>query len=201
MATSLRGRAFQKLITSTTSTAFKPHTSIYTRTAFPVARPFSTTSPTRFTRTTATMGVHNLKEYVAFHQQKLREASTSSATPSNPPPKPQRYGGVNILSSKSEYETSVVGASDDEVAVIDFFATWCGPCKMIAPVVEKMSNEEPYTKVKFFKIDVDNTPDVAQELGIRAMPTFVIFKGGKEVAQVVGANANDLKKKIDSALA
>lgn len=147
------------------------------------------------------MGVHNLAEYVAFHQQKLREQNTRSASSSSAP-QPKKYGGVNVLRSKKDYETSVVGASDEEVAVIDFFATWCGPCKVIAPVVEKMSNEEPYSsKVKFFKIDVDNTPDVAQELGIRAMPTFKIFKGGKEVAEVVGANANDLRKKIDSALA
>ncbi|KAK5085907.1 thioredoxin trx1 [Lithohypha guttulata] len=150
------------------------------------------------------MGVHNLEEYVAYHRQKLREenacqASTSSSQSQTP--KPKRVGGVNELRSMSAYQDNVVKASGDDVVVIDFFATWCGPCKAIAPTIIKMSNEEAYTdKVKFYKIDVDNTPDVAQELGIRAMPTFVLFKGGEKIGEVVGADANTLRKKIDAAL-
>jgi thioredoxin 1 len=78
--------------------------------------------------------------------------------------------------------------------VIDCFATWCGPCKVIAPEVVKLSKEYPSTR--FYKVDVDEVPDVAQELGVRAMPTFVIFKDGKKVGEVVGANKHALQAAV-----
>jgi thioredoxin 1 len=78
--------------------------------------------------------------------------------------------------------------------VIDCFATWCGPCKVIAPEVVKLSKEYPSTR--FYKVDVDEVPDVAQELGVRAMPTFVIFKDGKKVDEVVGANKPALQAAV-----
>ena len=65
-------------------------------------------------------------------------------------------------------------------------ATWCGPCKVIAPHIVTMSNN--YSKARFYKLDVDEVPDVAQELGVRAMPTFIVFKDGEKVGEVVGAN-------------
>ena len=65
-------------------------------------------------------------------------------------------------------------------------ATWCGPCKTIAPKIVKMSNN--YPSVRFYKLDVDEVPDVAQELGVRAMPTFLVFRDGEKVGEVVGAN-------------
>lgn len=65
-------------------------------------------------------------------------------------------------------------------------ATWCGPCKVIAPKIVDLAKK--YTNVKFYKLDVDEVPDVAQELGVRAMPTFLIFKNGEKVDEVVGAN-------------
>jgi len=101
----------------------------------------------------------------------------------------------------ASYKTSVVEGSGDKIVIIDFFATWCGPCKVIAPVIAKMSSEEPYSeKCTFYKIDVDEAPDVAQELGIRAMPTFGIFKNGEKVDEVVGANERDLRNKINALL-
>ncbi|KAL9128498.1 MAG: hypothetical protein Q9217_002824 [Psora testacea] len=65
-------------------------------------------------------------------------------------------------------------------------ATWCGPCKIIAPKIVELSNK--YYNARFYKLDVDELPDVAQELGVRAMPTFLVFKGGEKIAEVVGAN-------------
>ena len=95
-----------------------------------------------------------------------------------------------------DYKSQVAQSSG--VTVIDFFATWCGPCKVIAPVIAKWSEEDDELKdsVKFFKIDVDEAPEIAQEFGIRAMPTFAILKDGEKVDEVVGANPNELRKRI-----
>ena len=71
------------------------------------------------------------------------------------------------------------------IAVVDFFATWCGPCKMLAPVFEETSNEMG-DKAKFFKVDVDKSGNVAQKYGISAVPTMIIFKDGKPVENLAG---------------
>lgn len=75
--------------------------------------------------------------------------------------------------------------------IIDCMATWCGPCKTIAPEIVKLSNT--YPAARFYKLDVDEVPDVAQELGVRAMPTFLIFKGGEKVGEVVGAHLKNVE--------
>ena len=69
--------------------------------------------------------------------------------------------------------------------IVDFWAVWCGPCKMIAPVVEELAAEFE-GKVKVMKIDVDNNPQTAMQFGIRSIPTLLIFKGGRVVEQIVG---------------
>ncbi|KAH0844428.1 thioredoxin [Fonsecaea monophora] len=137
------------------------------------------------------MVVHNLAEYVAYHQAKLREEQARNA------PKPAKKYGVNPIHSKSSYNTSIVQAPADRLVVLDCFATWCGPCKVIAPEVAKFSESDDFKdKVDFYKVDVDEVPDVAQELGVRAMPTFMIFKNGEKVAEVVGANKHALEAAI-----
>ena len=70
--------------------------------------------------------------------------------------------------------------------LVDFWAVWCGPCKMIAPVVEEIANEYD-GKLKVGKVDVDNNPEVPLKFGIRSIPTIMIFKGGKVVEQIIGA--------------
>jgi len=70
------------------------------------------------------------------------------------------------------------------LVLLDFFATWCGPCNMLMPVLEQISSETPDTK--FVKIDIDEYRKEAIENGIRAVPTLVLFKDGKEVARASG---------------
>ena len=69
---------------------------------------------------------------------------------------------------------------------MDFFAEWCGPCKMIAPSIDQLANEYE-GKAKIGKVDVDNNQQVATKYGIRSIPTLLIFKDGKMVDQIVGA--------------
>jgi thioredoxin 1 len=73
----------------------------------------------------------------------------------------------------------------DEPVAVDFFAEWCGPCKMLSPMLEKLSDQ--YTgRVKVVKVDVDSEPGLASRFGIRGVPTMIFFRGGKAVDQVVG---------------
>lgn len=71
------------------------------------------------------------------------------------------------------------------VVVVDFFATWCGPCKMLAPVLDKVSNSMR-GKVNFFKIDVDRSIDIAERYNIAAIPTMIIFKDGVQMENLAG---------------
>lgn len=89
--------------------------------------------------------------------------------------------------------------SSGDAAVLDCWATWCPPCKAIAPMFEQLSGGFP--QVKFFKVDVDAVDDVAQELGVRAMPTFMFFKGGEKVTEVVGADIKAIEKSVNELIA
>lgn len=86
-----------------------------------------------------------------------------------------------------------------EPAVIDCFAVWCGPCKTIAPKIVEYAKK--YPSARFYKVDVDEVPDVAQELAIRAMPTVKVFKGGEEVDSVVGAMPQLIEEAVIKVLA
>lgn len=84
----------------------------------------------------------------------------------------------------SEFETSVLGS--DKPVLVDFWAEWCGPCRMIAPSVEAVA-EQYGAKAGFYKMNVDENPDVPQRYGIRGIPTLILFKGGQEQERIVGA--------------
>ncbi|HTP80848.1 MAG TPA: thioredoxin [Bacteroidota bacterium] len=84
----------------------------------------------------------------------------------------------------ANFQTEVL--KSEKPVLVDFWAEWCGPCKMIAPVVEEIAKEYD-GKLKVGKLDVDSNQQVSTQFGIRSIPTLLIFKGGKVVEQVVGA--------------
>jgi thioredoxin 1 len=85
--------------------------------------------------------------------------------------------------------------------LVDFWAPWCGPCRMVAPVVEELS-EEYAGKVEFFKMNTDENPQVPSKYSIRSIPSLLIFKGGELKGTVVGFRPkSDLKKRLDEAIA
>ena len=71
-----------------------------------------------------------------------------------------------------------------DYALVDFYADWCGPCRMISPIVEELSNE--MQGVEFIKVDVDSEPELATLFGIRSIPTLMLFKNGQKVDQIIG---------------
>jgi thioredoxin 1 len=96
----------------------------------------------------------------------------------------------------SNFKKEVIDS--DLPVLVDFWATWCGPCKMIANLVEELAKEFDQ-KIKVGKLDVDESPNISGQFGIMSIPTLMFFKKGKVMEQVVGALSKvDLKKKIEA---
>ena len=96
--------------------------------------------------------------------------------------------------------TATPGALDASAVLVDFFATWCGPCKRLAPIIDQIAAERA-GKVKFVRVDVDESKDLAHKYNIDAMPTLVLFDKGAEKTRWVGYMSKaDLDAKLDGAL-
>ena len=78
----------------------------------------------------------------------------------------------------------------DKPVLVDFFATWCGPCKMMAPVIDEIATEKA-GEVDVFKIDIDENMEIAQKYGVMSIPTFIVFKGGEPTSKTLGAQPKE----------
>ncbi len=104
-----------------------------------------------------------------------------------------------IVVTDASFEDDVIKA--ETPVLVDFWADWCAPCKMIAPIVEELADEFDGS-VRFAKLDVDSNPKTATNYGIRGIPTLLIFNGGQPVDQVVGAVSKSvLKRRLKEAIA
>jgi len=92
--------------------------------------------------------------------------------------------GKYVEVTDANFEDEVV--KSNLPVLVDFWAVWCAPCRMIAPIVEELAVEKDGV-LKVAKMDVDNNPETATKLGIRSIPTLLVFKGGEIVDQIVGA--------------
>nr|1M7T_A Chain A, Chimera of Human and E. coli thioredoxin [synthetic construct] len=105
---------------------------------------------------------------------------------------------VKQIESKTAFQEAL-DAAGDKLVVVDFSATWCGPCKMIKPFFHSLS--EKYSNVIFLEVDVDDAQDVAPKYGIRGIPTLLLFKNGEVAATKVGAlSKGQLKEFLDANL-
>ncbi len=104
-----------------------------------------------------------------------------------------------IAINEENFETEVLKATHP--VLIDFWAIWCGPCKMIAPIVDELARDYE-GQIKVGKCDVDSNQSIAIKYGIRSIPTLLLFKNGQVVDQIIGAVPKHfIKEKIDKALA
>ena len=104
-----------------------------------------------------------------------------------------------VVVTDAEFDSTVI--QSDKPVILDFWAEWCQPCKMLAPTVEEIAGEYKDT-VKVGKLNVDDNPHTATKYGIRGIPTLLFFKGGQVVQQVTGVKSKvEIKKIIDENLA
>lgn len=108
--------------------------------------------------------------------------------------------GADVVMNIGDGDFSKEVLDSDKPVLVDFWATWCAPCRAIAPSVEALASEYK-DQVKFTKMNIDDNQNTPQQYGIRSIPTLLVFKGGKVVGQIVGAVPKErIKEAISKAL-
>ena len=92
-----------------------------------------------------------------------------------------------VVLTSENFEEEVI--KSDKPVLVDFWATWCGPCRMIAPIVEQIAEEN--TEIKVCKVDVDDQPELTSSFGIQSIPTLIVFKNGEIANKAVGARSKE----------
>jgi len=113
------------------------------------------------------------EELERLKERKLQEMMAASRAPQN--------AGVVDLDG-SNFDQTI---SNDNLTLVDFWAEWCGPCKLMHPVFERMAKK--YNRVTFARVNVDQNQPIAMRFGVQAIPTFIMFKSGQEIDKMMGA--------------
>ncbi|GMM35524.1 hypothetical protein DASC09_028490 [Saccharomycopsis crataegensis] len=119
----------------------------------------------------------------------ITPSKTFAATAGSTTSKRMSSSLIRQLKTLDEVNNTI---KSEKLTLVDFYATWCGPCKAVSPILEKLAVE--YPNVQFRKVDVDESNEVAMEYGITAMPTFVLFKNNEPIGKITGANINAIQK-------
>ena len=91
---------------------------------------------------------------------------------------------VTIRLTEQTFDEAI--AANDKLLLVDFWAEWCGPCKMVAPILEEIADEHA-GKIRIAKLNVDDNPEIARRFSVMSIPTLIVFRDGKEEARIIGA--------------
>lgn len=103
---------------------------------------------------------------------------------------------VQHLHSTEELRQVVESSGNAGVVLVDFYAQWCGPCRVIAPKLDDLAKNYAAEGVRIYKVDIEEVTSVTRDHGVQMMPTFIFFQSGKEVDRVIGADLNKLRRTL-----
>jgi thioredoxin 1 len=130
---------------------------------------------------------------ISYQTPYTSQSIQDPSTPSNP-----YMNKIHEITTETEFNQLINDTQNANVLIVcDFYAVWCPPCSQIAPIVHKWALNDYRTSVIFIKIDVDQNSDLSNNFSISVLPTFLLFKQGKEVQRLTGADSTNLKKEID----